>query len=75
MSSSLDDIDGIWTTAMLRICRFEPSGEKQGASCLFTAVNAVEEIVEEIKDNLGYTGASPESRPQLNKYRGRYRHN
>lgn len=62
---------------MLRICRFEPSGEQQGVSCLFTAVNAVEEIVEKIKDYLDYTGEAPEDRPQLNRYRyrGRYRHN
>ncbi|WP_197285336.1 hypothetical protein [Planktothricoides sp. SR001] len=69
--SGLDDINGIWTTAMLGICHFEPGGEKQGASCLFTAVNAVEEI----NENLDSTEDYRLDRPQLNRYRGRYSHN
>jgi hypothetical protein len=69
--SGLDDIDRIWTTAMLGICHFETGGQTQGASCLFAPVNAVEEISE----NLDSTGDYPEDRPQLNRYSGRYSHN
>ncbi len=77
--SGLSDIDRIWTTAMLGICHFETGGQTggqtrgqtQGASCLFTAVNAVEEI----NENLDSTGDYPEDRPQLNRRSGRYSHN
>ena len=75
--SCLDDIDRIWTAAMLVICHFEWGGQKQGASYLFTAVNAVAEIYENY-DNLGSTGDNPEGRPQLNtqlnRQSGRYSH-
>jgi hypothetical protein len=75
--SCLDDIDRIWTAAMLGICHFEQGGKKQGASCLFTAANAVAEIIENY-DNLGSTGDDPEGLPQLNRQlnrqSGRYSH-
>ncbi len=61
--SGLDEIDRIWTTAMLGICHFEAGGQTQGASCLLTAVNAVEEI----NENLDPTGDYPEGKPQLNR--------
>jgi hypothetical protein len=69
--SGLGEIDRIWTTAMLGICHFEAGGQTQEASCLFTAVNAVEEI----NENLDSTGDYPEDRPQLNRRSGRYSHN
>jgi hypothetical protein len=55
---------------MLVICLFERVGNKQGASRLFTAANAVEEI----NENLDSTGDYPEGRLQLNKPSGRYSH-
>lgn len=71
--SCLDDIDGIWAAAMLVICLFERGGQKEGASCLFAEVNAIEGINQNL-DNLDSTGDYPEGRPQLNKQSGRYSH-
>lgn len=78
--SCLDDIDRIWTAAMLVIGHFEwggHNGYKQGASRLFTAANAVAEIYENY-DNLGSTGDDrsglPQLNTQLNRQSGRYSH-
>jgi len=62
---------------MLVICHFEQGETNPGASCLFTAVNAVEGINENY-DNLDSTGNYPEGKSQLNKQQnrqsGRYSH-
>lgn len=74
--SCLDDLDGIWTTAMLVIGFFEAGGTKQGASCLFIAANAVDGIHKNY-DNLGSIGDDRSGRTQLNrqlnKASGRYK--
>ena len=64
--SYLDDLHGIWTTAMLVIGFCEPGGNTQETSCLFIAANAVEGINENY-DILNSIGKNPEGRPQLNR--------